>query len=386
MFHHSRFLLGRLMTDKALFDISESLRFDTIQYFLKSHGWNERESKYHNISIFEKTENDELLTLKAPKSNKNIGLYASMVSDLICGFSEYSGADPDAVAVLLKQERVDLHRLHLPLPRDVETAINLKSVKSTVDSFYGMLYEAMLEVADTNLKERADQFRGACLFGHTFKGSFGISIETPTNLFALSLFDYDCSSSFERLASLRISTGLEILSSASLDGGFQKIEDSLDVGLSPAMCKSLLGMRSIFEIGGFEYEAYWSPFMPRKEINSKVRLDRKSIPILERASEISSDDNREIRIEFVGSVEKLQASRQDLLEAEPDSNLFKFGIRGRSRETGNAMISFSADRSTYEKALSAHEKAQEVVASCVVKKRSRGWAVVEFLSLAKRAN
>jgi len=370
------------MSDDLL-SFAQNVRFDALQYLLTADQWEESDSKYKNLSIF--TRRDELgeVRVKVPRQNSNPQLYSIAMADAIRAVAQFKDQDPMGLATALVREVMDLHRLHLPTSLTSTTSASLSLIASSTSTFSKLLHESMLEEADDAPKVSAEKFRNECAFGHTFKGCFGISIEVPTNR-PLHLFKANPPSlTAERRANNRIAKGLNALSEAAKDGSRQLFKDSMEDGLTPSMCRTLLELAPAIKTGEFEYEPIWSPFLPQPINYRRVHFDKLSLGYLEHEASPIAAEPPEIPVRFVGAVEKMQASIQHLRTASEESKVFTFGVRGTSEETGPAMLSFAVDRSTYQRALDAHGKKINVQVSCTVKKRTRGWYVMELTSLSE---
>ncbi len=370
---------------EKLFDIAANIRFGAVKAHLVNQHWVESASIYSNLAIFKTTLDGQEWQVKVPREPTQEDLYARGVADAIRVIAALRDEDPEALANLLRKQVIDIHRLHLPTTTANHLTAPLLQVKASVDSFADLLREAMFEEAEFDPKASSAAFSQSCEFAHTFSGSFGLSIEAPINQVALdSMLDGGVTPTAERRANLRISKGLQDLAAASVDGSYQMLQDQEETGLTRSMYKSLMLMAPVISSGRFEYEAYWSPFLLQEIPTPRVRIPAKAAELLERAAAHSAPVDEEITITFVGSIEKLQASRNDLLEADPDTKVFKFGIRGRSTQTGNCILTITEIQSVYRQALAMHDRKVEVEAVCKVKKRARGWAVISLESLREQ--
>lgn len=371
---------------EKLSDIAMNIKFDAVRAHLQVKHWEESQSIYGNLAIFSTVRDGQKWRIKVPRERKQDSVYADGVADAIATLAALDDEDPFALATLLRREVVDIHRLHLPPSIASLLSAPVVHVQESLNAFSELLHEAMYEEADVDPKAAAAVFRSSCQFGHTFSGSFGLSIEAPINVSALALFpDEAPTNTPERSANLRISRGLGVLAEAGRDGSYQMLHDGEAIGLTTAMCKSLLRMAPVIHSGNVEYEAYWSPFLRNESPTQKVRFPAGTVELLERAVHHAAPVPEDLTIEFTGSIEKLQASREDLLEADPSSKCFKFGIRGRSPQTGNCMLTFLVEQAIYRQALAYHEQKTEVEAVCKVRRRTRGWVVQSLESLRPRS-
>jgi len=105
-----------------------------------------------------------------------------------------------------------------------------------------------------------------CLFGHTFAGSFGISIEVPveieTNLFPEVSH---CTATLERLTMQRIATGLSDAHTAMRNGQIGVISKNLENGFNADICQTMAELLTVIaqieESPRVEYSFGWSPLI-----------------------------------------------------------------------------------------------------------------------------
>lgn len=372
---------------EKLFDIAANISFEAVRVHLLNQRWVESPSIYSNLAIFKTIRDDQEWQVKVPRENRQQERYARGIADAIRVAASLQDEDPEALANLLRKEVVDIHRLHLPSSAANLLSASLLQVKAAIGAFSDLLRDAMYEEADTDPKGSATAFSSSCEFAHTFAGSFGLSIEAPINMPALELLtEGPPGLTPERRANIRISRGLNALAAAGADGSYQMLQDQEEIGLTKPMYQSLLGMAPIIHSGKFEYEAYWSPFLRQENVLPRVRFLPRTVELLERAVQHAAPIPQEVQVQFIGSIEKLQASRSDLLEADPGAKVFKFGIRGRSPVTGNCMLTFSEVQAVYRQALAMHDRKAEVEATCIVKRRARGWTAISLESLRERSS
>ena len=124
--------------------------------------------------------------------------------------------------------------------------------------------------------QKSSEVAKKCLFGHTFAGSFGISIEMPITL-DTSKFSIvtHVTPTFERLIMQRIATGLIDATNAKKDGLSSIITDNIEYGFNADICGamgSLLDVLSqIDEISQVEYVFQWSPLIVPDSTLSKAK-------------------------------------------------------------------------------------------------------------------
>jgi hypothetical protein len=106
-------------------------------------------------------------------------------------------------------------------------------------------------------------FASHCRFGHTFTGSFGVTIESPVqeNPVIPSLGDR-VGLPFERRVFQRIARGLQILGQAIAEDNIENLANSYAVGLNANMCRCLSEAFEAVEGRRIEYVFEWSSLVP----------------------------------------------------------------------------------------------------------------------------
>jgi len=189
----------------------------------------------------------------------------------------------DVLAEVLRYD-LDVLRQRIDVPGI--SGIPLKLMPEIVRSFRELICKAaQLEAAPQGTRpyclgkarkavQKSNEVSEKCLFGHTFAGSFGISIEMPltldTKMFSTIAHE---TPTFERLTMQRIATGLVDAVNAKKESQSSVITDNLENGFNADLCstmESLLNILSqINESLQVEYVFQWSPLIvPDKNLSN----------------------------------------------------------------------------------------------------------------------
>ncbi|MBY0508404.1 MAG: hypothetical protein K2X03_31125 [Bryobacteraceae bacterium] len=126
------------------------------------------------------------------------------------------------------------------------------------------------------------QYAEKCRFGHTFPGSFGFTIESPTGI-APFAHPEETPAPFERRVMGRIVRGLRDLENAVLSGEVDEITRRYEQGLNVNLCEVLEATLKQAEDAELEYAVAWSPEWPVAEDLRRVRsvrLEQRSASLL----------------------------------------------------------------------------------------------------------
>jgi hypothetical protein len=103
------------------------------------------------------------------------------------------------------------------------------------------------------------KYAESCVFGHTFPGSFGFTIESPTGYGPFATRQEGAPQPFARRVVSRILRGIVILREAVLSGETEMLVDRYETGLNANLCELLEETLKQTEETEIEYSVTWSP-------------------------------------------------------------------------------------------------------------------------------
>lgn len=244
--------------------------------------------------------------------------------------------------------------------------------------------EAYFLRSDTTLARNAVS---SYQFGHTFKGSFGFTIESPPispNTFSTQkplLDDTDDMpfSPVARRVMKRIVRGLSLTAKATREHDPRLIVDNYATGFNANMCTAIVNM-SLDKKLPLEFSVAWSSLIPPKdeEISDPgiITLKPESYHQLEYAAEILTEYEPK-KVSIHGLVTRLTANDNPLGLDTSRSIVLQWNNEAEGRVYRVYIV---LDRDDYLKAIHAHESWLAVKITGELIKIKSKWHIVEYES------
>jgi len=256
--------------------------------YLMEHDWEIVPHPNARIQVFEKRDSDmsdvslllpavDNLADSNPIVNESLNILAALLG-ISAGklIHQITGWDRDVL-------RARLFRLvgvenSLPLDTAAEILANLRQFIG--DSAYTE-YEPRRAFDKAGGVSR--DFVHHCRFGHTFKGSFGITVESPIQTTPmLPLEGIDPEVPFERRVFERIAIGFNVLRRSIATDSIEPLLSSYKTGFNANMCRALSDTYEAVDGRRIEYDFLWSP-----ELASALNAEWKPLIYEGRAFEFS---------------------------------------------------------------------------------------------------
>lgn len=318
-------------------------------------------------------------------SSINSSEYASQVSRVIDALAAIEDRAELDVARAVREVAFDVLRSRIPDALVVDDSIRLEMAQTFVLGIRGVL----AATAHTELeplpyflrtKKEASDYANRCRFGHTFRGSFGFTVESPIEPAIQSVLPgIDPAPPFERRVIQRLVRGLEAVSEAVSIDSTDPITNTTKTGFSANVCEQLAALVDGTSPNGIVFDFSFSPewkgapaihgssehFMigPRQ-----VEAVRAAAKVLR--SRITSWDET-----VFGRVIRLasQADPSDLMDMMGDREV---AILWSSEATGDIAVRASLNPAEYLQAVEAHAAGRAVEVSGTLERRGRRWVLL----------
>ncbi len=223
---------------------------------------------------------------------------------------------------------------------------------------------------------KGKEYAEKCYFGHTFRGSFGFSIESPVppspkdRLFT--------EPPFERRVIERIFLGLASARDAVLSGAIEDLTETYDTGLNANMCEALIHILENSTDAGLEYRVSWSPnYDPPEELRSRstVRLEQGGIQYLDSAARKLRTPKQSALMTVTGRIVQLRsniAPDEDVTATEEHT----ITISGKDGDSIMRKLRVSLSPPEYREACDAHKDGKDVSVSGRLEKVGKFWALM----------
>ena len=227
--------------------------------YVKEAGWKELPYPSDRLLVFEGPENDDgrpiILSIPTKRGFRDTD---DRLLDAINLLSAVEDTNPSIIIQKIQSQNLDMMRLRLPI-----TSNNSPSVETISSIMHGwrdlIAYSACMEEEEKPYfakprpigKQQTEQFG----FGHTFRGSFGLTIESRVS----EQTQEGQSLPVERRIIERITRGLLFVRGAEQKRDSKVISDNFKLGLNANMCGALLEVLEGLQETGLEYTVTWSP-------------------------------------------------------------------------------------------------------------------------------
>ena len=381
-------------------DLAHTVSLSDLRSFLRVRGW-ERQSTDDEWEIFTLQlpgmDNEARVALpRDPRTDtalrkRRVAQSVKGAIETVAGLFE---EDPEEVAATIRGEDRDVLRIRFPVV-DGTSSLSLIDVTKHLEQLKSLVAYATAALEDPSpyhsayrgrMREMTKHFQ----FGHTFAGSFGLSIENPitTTPQHLRQFFDDRSPSpdvqvdpFEHRVMERIARALVQISQASDDGGVDRLVEGYKEGVNANICESLASSLERVS-GGITYEFHWSPRVevpPELEDARTVRLSPRTVPMLKQASEQLREREPE-EVEVVGRVVQLSSREPTRLGSEKSIRV-EVMEGGGPDEPETVIADLGTD--AYHTAIRAHENEEFVRVRGRLTRSGNFWHLADAHSFEK---
>lgn len=350
--------------------------------YLKDKGWSRKEHPNDKLLLFRGplSDNGAPLEVLIP-SNEQYLDYADRVNDVvkILSLIVQKSASDIVREILLTSH--DIFKIRILDTGEYSNSISLPfaadALKSLKDLFvYGACseeqslpyFEKPLQVGINHAK--------LCRFGHTFEGSFGLTINSPIiqDYIQMDLFEEQKAIPFERRVLERIIRGLDLLEQSVEEDNGDILVNSYDIALNSKMCESLLEL-SLSKTSRIGLDVIWSPkFSVSEDIKSKGNwvLTDTYLQVLEYAAEELKKIEPYTET-IIGTIVTLHSIKNPMSDEEfLRQATVKHEIDGRT-----VHVKVDLDKDKYTTAYEAHGKGIPIKAKGTLYRKGNTWRMID---------
>lgn len=347
-----------------------------LRQFLRQQGWKRSLSEDRNWEIYTLQlpgMEDEARILLPHGMKRGNGQYERRaqigIESATRTLSGLFERDAEEITALIQGRDRDVMSVHLPVVSKAgsvslqEATKQLEQIKSLVAYATAALEDPRPHYA--TWKGRMLAMTNHFQFGHTFDGSFGLTIESPIthkpetlqSLFADDAIPDVQVNPFAHRVMERIARSLVQISRAANDGGAERIVEGYREGANANMCESIA--QSLKRASGsITYAFQWSPQVEVADELAEqdaIRLTSRHIPLLERASSQMREREPE-ETEVVGRVIQLASREPSRLGSQKS---VRVEVTDRSPgEPESVVVELGVE--AYKEAIRAHENEEYV--------------------------
>jgi hypothetical protein len=280
------------MTTSEVTPLLDTLTPDQVAIYLRRKGWRALDYPNSNLLVFG-APNDDDLSLVLP-SRREFSDYPAKLRDSIRLLSALQDQDFNAIVHNIAHWDRDVFKIRLDSPGG-EQLLPLDYAAQMISKYRDFVaYAAATETEPrkffAKLTGSGRDFVEKCMFGHTFVGSFGITIECPLDLDPqLPLPGMPPPRPFRRAVTERIATGYSNTVVAVENDDPDIIVRNHNVGFSGNMCELLSDIYELSEGRSVSHRIIWAPELsPPKHLfvtEQPICLDEHAYRVLKAASD-----------------------------------------------------------------------------------------------------
>ena len=368
-----------------------SIDHKLISFYLSKKGWTKASTNRKSIDIFIEPGVEHPFEIILPNRKFESG-YDLTINDAIRILSEIEDRPEDKVKESIKKIDRDFHNFRIKtkesdsVPLDLLNAllnVNRNVFSRASQQENKLVYDRLEAEKRKNSKtprEEAKRFIKDCRFTHTWRGSFGITIEAPLYLPSLGLLE-DIPETVSRKTTKRIIDGYNLIEDAVKENSSDFIIENLEQEQDILIFEHLSELQSVIRREEIEISVNFSPIIkPDEKYRERARtnLNEKSLRITEEAINQVKYKKQEFDIEIIGFPKTIHASKEDLLK-DTDGSDRRVIVEGVSREIDHASLRMVLSLDDYKKAIRAQDEVKNVRVKCRVKKRAKGWEVLSVI-------
>jgi hypothetical protein len=307
--------------------------------------------------------------------------YLRLVRSALRTLSDLQERETDKIIADIRLVGFDVMRSRIPNAVVVDDTILIEVAKGYINGVRGVLAatattEMQPDPFFLRVRKEASQYADACRFGHTFRGSFGFTVESPVlpnDEPGLPIVDQDAP--FSRRVMERMVRGVSAVVEAVSRDDITYLVTNAKLGFGANSCEAFADLIENTSPGGLAFNFAFSP-----EWRAAPELvQAKEFFVGQQHVEATRSAAKQMRLEplarievVIGRVVRLEsdADPSDLLNPTGEREIV---IQWRSRENDELHIHVTLDAADYLLALEAHREGRPVAAEGTLEKRGRIW-------------
>jgi hypothetical protein len=222
-------------------------------------------------------------------------------------------------------------------------------------------------------------YADSCRLGHTFRGSFGFTIESHVGASPDSILignEYETSPPpFERRVIQRLARGLRIIDRAGQDHDLDLLTRSFNIGFNADMCDSLVGIAESTDTESVTFNFLLSPEWPSiEDVPGPIEVRAPAIQVAKEASKALRHRAPEPNRAIVGQIIRLE-SKENPANLENPEGTREIVIFWESDDLGDVTVRVLLSPADYIAAIHAHEAGRSVRVEGKLVRLARSWII-----------
>ena len=361
-----------------------NLNIEKIATYLQYNNWRSIIHPNKKYRVFTNTVHDDSIELVIPSQmcKSNIDKFISIIETIatledrepLMVLMSIIGIVNDVLIERVPGYQVNDNTIPLSLAYDMVSSLRetLKSAACTEEN-------PVPYYKRSTLKSR--EFVERCRFGHTFRGSFGFTVESPLYLVNQQLSTGIAQEPpFERRVMERIIRGMSIVQSASTSGDIEEITENFKIGLNANICDAILNSANSMEMLQVEYNVNWSPLWEvSKDIKNikSICLDNRALECIAVASDSMREEVEPKTVKIIGHVVGTRfEGPKDEEDEEKNKLARKIYIKYLNEDSRMIEVALELNSSDYVKASNANIEWNMITVTGELGKEGRKWVLM----------
>ncbi|SPE58496.1 conserved hypothetical protein [Verrucomicrobia bacterium] len=282
----------------------------------------------------------------------------------------------------------DLFSSRLADPRGAQSSISLERAVKVVADLRDLFSYAACAEEDPRPSFAKATGIGAkhvknCRFGHTFRGSFGFTVESPITVSPAPQLPNAAQAGiptpaapFERRVLERIMRGIAFTQEAVASGSPEPLIERFQQGFNANLCETLMEFLLSVDEAKTEFSVGWSPeWTPAADIPAAVPLEGKAVKYLESAARYLRSPEQSAEITVTGLVIALR-SKSAPTEADEDDTPHHVTIEGTESQGIERTVRVVLNPNDYRRACDAHRDGRRVAVTGRLEKEGKFWVLM----------
>ncbi len=303
------------------------------------------------------------------------------IAEALRTLSQIGDQDLPSVTALIRAVAIDVLRSTVPDALVRNEAIHLGVAEGFIKNVKQLLSAAATtelspEPFFGRIKKEAKEFADDCRFGHTFRGSFGFTIETPIlpNK-SPTLEIVDQTPPFERRVMQRIARGLKTVQMAVAEQDATPITNGFRTGLSANMCEELVDLAESIKGERLGFEFAFSPewrVSPDIIVGERYEVTMAHVDLIKDAAKRLRLQEFERDRTITGRIVRLKSDKDpsDLLNT---TGTREVSILWESADFGEINVRVALAPPEYLQAVEAHKTGRQIRVGGLIERIGKTW-------------
>lgn len=323
---------------------------------------------------------DEEIELVIPRDSESSD-FERRLRDAITTLSQVEQKEPDQIVAAIHSFGFDVVQSRIPSELVLNDSIHLENAKNYVSGMKDLLaITATTEIKPLaffgRINKNAQEYSDKCRFGHTYRGSFGFTIESPLSVNSeRTLFGPELTPPFERRVVQRLAIGIQQVCQAVDMGDLGLLRESFRSGFSANGCERFAGLIHDTAYSGMSFAFSFSPDLAvPADLKQKTEffVGPKHVDMARAAAQVLRGVSLEIPTEVHGNVVRLQ-NEADPSDLSPPTGEGEITVLHSSEDFGDIHLRVVLSPAEYLKAVEAHRFGRPVKLRGSLVRHGRYW-------------